>query len=272
MEHLVQRYSPVSGSLVVAAVEGRDSLPRHAVWITFDDGYPDVLEHAEPVLAEFRIPATLFVVAGLVDTEDPFWWTVIECAEAEGLTDTACLGRLKRCPDVERREVVADLARRLAESQGRDLRVRQLTSGQLRRWLAAGHEVGNQSWDHPCLNRSTLNEQVMQVRTAHEWLTALQGYEPRLFAYPNGNWTPTVEAELRALNYAVALLFDHHLATPLNDPFRMSRVRIDSTANLRRFGAIVSGGHPGAYTAAVVARERLRRTASRLHLSSGVKP
>jgi hypothetical protein len=133
MEHLVRRYSPVSGSLVVAAVEGRDSLPRHAVWITFDDGYPDVLEHAEPVLAEFRIPATLFVVAGLVDT-------------------------------------------------------------------------------------------------------------------------------------------DHHLATPLDDPFRMSRVRIDSTANLRRFGAIVSGDHPGAYTAAVVARERLRRTASRSHLSAGVKP
>ncbi len=41
-----------------------------AVAITFDDGYRCVLEHAFPVLAEFGMTATLFVVTGAVGTDD----------------------------------------------------------------------------------------------------------------------------------------------------------------------------------------------------------
>ena len=39
---------------------------RRRVAITFDDGYRSVLEHALPVLEEFRFPATVFVPTGAI--------------------------------------------------------------------------------------------------------------------------------------------------------------------------------------------------------------
>lgn len=44
--------------------EGRTTLPRRPVVLTFDDGFRNVLDHAAPVLAQAGFRATVFVVAG----------------------------------------------------------------------------------------------------------------------------------------------------------------------------------------------------------------
>ena len=46
--------------------------PARSVVITFDDGYRDTRELAAPVLARLRLPATLFLVSGLVG-DDKVW-------------------------------------------------------------------------------------------------------------------------------------------------------------------------------------------------------
>ena len=51
-----------------------NALPADAVAITFDDGYLDNLEAACPILAEFGLPATVFVVSGAIGTTQGFWW------------------------------------------------------------------------------------------------------------------------------------------------------------------------------------------------------
>ena len=266
MEHVARCYSPVGGAQVIAATEGRHSLREHSVWVTFDDGRPDVVENAEPILSRLGVPATLFVVAGLIDTDEPFWWSVVERAQADGIvTDPTAVSALKRRPDAERREQVAALAREIADRRGLALRTPQLTSDELSHWVAAGFEVGNHSWDHPCLDQSSPDQQVAQVREAHHRLTTLVGDEPRLFAYPNGNWSAPVDGELKRLNYSVALLFDHRLATPSGNPLQMSRLRIDSTASVARFRAIVSGAHPCVFAAQSAARRAARRLATRSH-------
>jgi peptidoglycan/xylan/chitin deacetylase (PgdA/CDA1 family) len=56
----------VSLSQIVDALEGRAHLPPRPVAITFDDGYEDFYRHALGVLTELQLPATLFVVSGLV--------------------------------------------------------------------------------------------------------------------------------------------------------------------------------------------------------------
>ena len=48
---------------------GRESLPRKAFLLTFDDGFLGVYEHAAPVLALRCWPATVFLVAGKVGRE-----------------------------------------------------------------------------------------------------------------------------------------------------------------------------------------------------------
>jgi peptidoglycan/xylan/chitin deacetylase (PgdA/CDA1 family) len=142
--------------------------------------------------------------------------------------------------------VVQSLAAQVADLCGEALEVRQLTSDELRTWLGAGNEVGNHTWDHPCLDQCPEIEQLNQIRSAHAWLTSLMGAPPTMFAFPNGNPSPAARAELLRLNYSTAVLFDHRL-TRLDhaDPLLLSRLRVNATAPLGRFRLTLAGiRHP----------------------------
>ena len=156
---------------------------------------------------------------------------------------TDVLRALKAADDDERRRVVALLARRL-EVAARPAARAQVTSDDLRRWVAAGNEVGNHSWDHPCLDRCPPAEQRRQIERAHDWLTAALGRAPDVFAWPNGNPAEPALAALRELGYRLVLTADHRVCSRRPDPMALSRLRIDSDADLTRFDAIVSGAHP----------------------------
>jgi peptidoglycan/xylan/chitin deacetylase (PgdA/CDA1 family) len=54
---------------------GRPVLPARPVLITFDDGYRDVLWHAEPILHRLHMPATAFVITDRISGHDPSFLT-----------------------------------------------------------------------------------------------------------------------------------------------------------------------------------------------------
>src|SRR5207248_1153025 len=47
----------------LGALDGRRTLPRRSVLVTFDDAYADLLTAAQPILAERDIPAVAFAVS-----------------------------------------------------------------------------------------------------------------------------------------------------------------------------------------------------------------
>lgn len=160
------------------------------------------------------------------------------------------LDELKRLPDEERRILVAKVAEEITVRTGAKPARRQLTTQQLRRWAEAGHQVGNHTWDHPCLDRCAEPEQVRQVHTAAEWLDGELPDGNLVFAYPNGNWASAAEVELRRLGVRVGLRFDHRLTRISEPPLRWSRLRIDADAPLERFRAVLSGAHSGLFSTA----------------------
>ena len=62
-----------------ALADGRP-LPPRAVALTFDDGYRDNLDLAVPLLERLQLPATFFLVPGMLSGEVPMWWEVIAWA------------------------------------------------------------------------------------------------------------------------------------------------------------------------------------------------
>jgi peptidoglycan/xylan/chitin deacetylase (PgdA/CDA1 family) len=114
-------------------------------------------------------------------------------------------------------------------------------------WLAAGNEVGNHSWDHPCLDRCDDDEQRRQVRLAHERLTELVGSPVDVFAWPNGDPSPAAMEELRSLGYRLVADCDHRLVARNADPMAISRLRLDTSVDLTRTRAIVSGAHSAVF-------------------------
>lgn len=73
-------YRFVSLSTMVHALRnGNRKNLQSAVALTFDDGYQDFLTHAFPVLAHYRLPATLFIVTGMMG-RTAAWSTYIKQA------------------------------------------------------------------------------------------------------------------------------------------------------------------------------------------------
>ena len=254
---VVATYSPVSGDQVEMALNDTSDLPRNPVWLTFDDGLATTFAASE-VLARYGVTATAFVNPKSILEPSLLWFQVLDECDSRGLIkeherERFSGRRLKSVRDNVRQLEIQELAVRLAEEPDVP-RTLSATPGEVARWLADGHEVGNHTWDHPCLDRCDPKEQSAQVRQAHQALVSM-GVRPRFFAYPNGNWSSATDQVVHEMGYSAALLFDHQLANT-ERPRALSRLRISSSADDNRVGAILSGAHSGLFT--VARRVRLR--------------
>lgn len=246
---IIEKYHSVSGDDIVAALRGERALPKWSVWFTFDDGLKSTLD-AGMMLSKYGIRATAFINPATYVAPNLLWFQVLELSEERGLIEsqeTARFSRrrLKTCPDSIRRTEIEVLASRLARVKA----VPQTMSGDvghLHQWVAQGHEIGNHTWDHPCLDQCDSEQQQKQIVRAHEWLTSA-GIAPRFFAYPNGNWSTVAERQLMDLGYDASVGFDHRLADLKGNPHRLSRLRIAAEADDSRTHSILSGLHSGVY-------------------------
>ena len=221
------------------------ALPPRPVLITFDDGDPTVLTHALPLLRSRGLPAVAFIIAGLVDSDLPFWWAEVEHLVKDRPGTAANVVReLKTLPDGERRERIARL-----RGASRHLATPQLTSSDVRRLRDGGVAIGNHSLTHPCLDRCDDETLRREVGEAHERLSDVLGEAPVAFAYPNGNVDARVEACVAGSGYDLGFAFDHRVVRGRPHPLRVSRIRVDSDAPMDTFRIRVSGLHPALHAA-----------------------
>ncbi|MDW8322982.1 MAG: polysaccharide deacetylase family protein [Burkholderiales bacterium] len=151
-------------------VTGVRTLPERSVHITFDDGFVGVLEHALPVLAEHRLAASLFMVAGRMgDTND--WMHTrgyprrallspaqLRLLAAEGVTIGSHTSTHVRLPEVEPQRAqieIRDSKCRLEDTLGSEVRHFAYPYGafdaQARAWVAAA------GYRSACSTRSGFN-------------------------------------------------------------------------------------------------------------------
>lgn len=231
----------------VQALTSNGSTPH----LTFDDGERTVLEYAVPFLRKRRVSATIFVVAGLIDTDLPFWWNEVRDLVRYGGRSEILVGiespeaavrHLKYVSDEQRIRAIDDL--RNTASRQAD-RYPHLTSEELRRMYEAGFEIGNHTLSHPCLDRCSTDKIRHELQESQRILTAVLGEPPKSIAYPNGNQDERVIGIARELGFERGFLFDHRLNRKLPaDPLRISRLRVNSTTPMWKFRLIVSGIHP----------------------------
>lgn len=72
MVYLQQNYK------IVKFDEEWDDVDNEAVCVTFDDGYFDNYLFAVPILEELKIPATIFISTGNLNTKKEYWWDELE--------------------------------------------------------------------------------------------------------------------------------------------------------------------------------------------------
>ena len=80
-------YRVVSFGALVDALEGRDTLPKRAVVLTFDDGWENQYTHAFPILRRFGLTATFFVFTTPIGTDKKLMtWEQLRALQNAGMT------------------------------------------------------------------------------------------------------------------------------------------------------------------------------------------
>jgi peptidoglycan/xylan/chitin deacetylase (PgdA/CDA1 family) len=232
-----KHYHPISMDQLAAAQAGESALPSRSLLITFDDGWADTAEFAQPILDEQGLSALVFIAGSVIDQAAPFWQESVYRLLSANTDGMARLNRaMARC----------HIDARLTQQQARDeqsirsvihalepvdqMRLNELaralqadsnegaammTTAQLKKMADSRHAIGSHGMTHQPLTKvNNLAEEVAQAKQA--LTNHLGGLPIDSMSFPHGAYDSKVVASCRAMGYrhlfsSDALLnkFDH---------------------------------------------------------------
>jgi peptidoglycan/xylan/chitin deacetylase (PgdA/CDA1 family) len=209
-------------STALADLSAGRPLPPRAVAITFDDGYRDNLTLAAPLLRELRLPATCFLVPGLLGRTTRAWWEELASAVANARTQEIFWKRRTyhlRTP-AERAAVIRALSEGL---KAQDRAARESALAELTRlldptraysvdehfmdWdealrLRTHMEIGSHSLHHAILSQESVEQQMTDLTSARTQLQDRLAVDAPVLAYPNGTAADYTSDTVRAARHA----------------------------------------------------------------------
>jgi peptidoglycan/xylan/chitin deacetylase (PgdA/CDA1 family) len=236
-------------------IEGK-RWPNRALIVTFDDGYKDNYTHAYPILKEFKIPATIFLVTGHIGQKKLFWWDMVAyCikhtplqakefpevshqtlrlsnAQEKEFAIRLILGWIKHVPD--------DISRKFLQRLPAELRVEMpasvgeglhLSWDEIREMAKHRIEFGSHTVTHPILANISEAQLEREISESKKTIEREIGKEIISLAYPVGRKTKfnqlaqqiTARHGFRyAVSYEEGVVFQKDY-----DRFAMQRVHVE---------------------------------------------
>ncbi|GAA5160685.1 hypothetical protein GCM10025770_08720 [Viridibacterium curvum] len=230
--HFFRRhYNVVSLSQVLAASQGKGRLPDRALLISFDDGWRDNCMHAEPLLRQHGMRATMFVNVEAMQQTDRRWWqdALVEIfAGGRAAQALPQLGEAPRFYDAIVHMLETPLDERLAKLQGA-LRYtpterQMLTPSELARMDKQVWDIGSHARTHAPLTlladpREELGSAAAQIAN---WIGQAVG----CIAFPHGRYSAEIVGQCHAEGLAV-MSSDARLNHADALPRVMGRINID---------------------------------------------
>jgi CelD/BcsL family acetyltransferase involved in cellulose biosynthesis/peptidoglycan/xylan/chitin deacetylase (PgdA/CDA1 family) len=200
--------------------------PELAVAVTFDDGYRDNYDHAFPILQRYRIPATIFLTTGGIDSGEALWFEQLAIAiqktgrefldleldvprrfwmrsvEERLRANGEIFSLLRAMPDRERRAQLDVILERLGKEAAATRKGRMLTWDQIRDMRAHGIDFGGHTVTHPFLSKLSPEDAAWEVSECRRRIEQELQVPVEHFAYPNGRREDFSEATKHALRTA----------------------------------------------------------------------
>jgi peptidoglycan/xylan/chitin deacetylase (PgdA/CDA1 family) len=261
LRFLCSSWHPVPLSVLLDAIVTKRRLPPRAVAVTFDDGYRNTLTVALPLLKEFGVPATVFVLTGS-GGERRMWIDRLEAmieassiaflrwAEREiPLTSVAARTEAVRflTPVFKKlgahRETALDELRTLLGNphERRDPDRDLLNMEEVRMLRNAGLEIGSHSGCHEPLTGRPPEETRSALRLSQETLERELGSARYALAYPYGAWNVQLAKLVEEAGFYCAVTTDPGMNRPGTDRFGLKRFLVGADDDVLRLRASLSG-------------------------------
>ena len=205
--------------------------------IAFDDGYSDVYHNAFPVLVKKGIPATVFVVTGLVGTEqmhihDKLYLLlksafsnarqtsrqVVELLRNAAIVmpNMETIGRMQPdpfgvmaallddVPQAEANRMIQVLEARFGLGPGRYDGLSSLSWEMLEEMQSAGMTIGSHTRTHPLLTNESTEKVIEETTRSRGDLEGRLRMKVQHFAYPDGRYNADATTAVAAAGYRFA--------------------------------------------------------------------
>ena len=181
------------------------TLPPRAASITFDDGYRNNAEIAQPLLEQNGLQATFFVATGAIEQGAMWNDLVIEavrnCGDRLDFAEfdlpswdipseasrrqfvLRILDQLKYLPLPRRAVIARALYAKYCNGSRAEF---MMTRAMVRDLALNGHDVGAHTVTHPILQQVDDADARAEIEGSRDWVTSVTGRAPVSFAYPNG--------------------------------------------------------------------------------------
>lgn len=219
--------------------------------VTFDDGDIGLYRHLIPLLEEMRIPVTVYIATGQIESGVPYWFDCVmnalqapiavelaldelgiwrfgkQTGAARWLVLGSLLEALKTLTPERRAEMADRIVAQVGGGAGQGERLGPMSVTQVQALAACpGVTIGAHSHCHNLLHQIPLQSARESVLTSRALLQGWTGQAVRHFAYPNGNHDAALRGMLRAEGFASAVAMDNGLALPKDDAFALSRIAV----------------------------------------------
>lgn len=110
-----------------------------------------------------------------------------------------------------------------------------MTVDEMRAWVAAGHEAGSHTLNHPVLPRLSPQLAANEIRDSRAELQQLLDVPVEAFCYPYGAESPALREVVRNAGYRNATTTERGLVRPGEDVYGLPRIAVMRSTNIFRF-------------------------------------
>jgi len=247
------RVVPLS-QLAEQLASGR-KLDRLTVALTIDDGRRNCYEFFFPLLKEFELPATFFVVSSFIRGEDWIWtdkvmWLSEQPGRPQELSPEkleATFRSLNRIRPEERNARIEVLASNMNVSipQSAPAKYAPCTWNQLQEMADSGlMEIGSHTVTHPILSSITDEESWNELTRSRAQIEEGLGRSVTSFCFPNGmpgDFRPSQVKQVERAGYACSVVADFGMVTTVSDRYRLSRIGVARKSTTEEFAKYLDG-------------------------------
>lgn len=180
-----------------------NTLPANAVCVTFDDGYLNNLTVAQPILAKYDIPATVYIATGFSGGTNMWNDRVIYLFTDKNRQQLSLQGEKVELGDwPQRRELahqllmklkylaigprIAEVDKLYRENEAVEQSPLMMNPAEINNLAAAGVNIGAHTVNHPILKVLPAADQQNEIMQSKQQLEQWTGQPIKHFAYPNG--------------------------------------------------------------------------------------
>jgi peptidoglycan/xylan/chitin deacetylase (PgdA/CDA1 family) len=254
-EYLRRHFRVVPLSHLCERLESGRPLGRRSVALTIDDGRRNCYEFLFPLLKEFAMPATFFVVSSFIRREDWIWtdkvlWLSEQPSRSSELSEEGIGGffdLLNRMPPQRRNARIHSIAAGMGISIPKDVppKYAPCTWNELREMADSGlMEIGSHTATHPILATLTDEESWWELTVSRAQIEEGLGRNVSSFCFPNGkpgDYRATQVRQIRDAGYRCAVVASFGIAGNRANPFELPRIGVGGKSDALVFAKRLDG-------------------------------